>query len=250
MQRTKLYYLSVKNYIRLKQKDGFYSSRHERGVGLTEKLADLGFSKGIITETIVSTYSAEKQPNAAPMGVTIENTQCIVIRPYTSTLTYKNLKLKRCAVINVTANPELYYRTAFKESNPKGRIPQEWFEKAETVDAPKLRMANVHIEVSVVDMSVLDAERATALCQVKLVKAPKVLPKVYCRASFATIEAIIHATRVKVLINDKNEQKHVYKLVKMIKNCSDVVNRVAPNSRYSEIMLDLTKRIESWRAKK
>ncbi len=215
---------------------------------LTEKLADLGFSKGIITETIVSTYNAERQPNAAPMGVTMENPQRIAIKPYASTLTYKNIQQKRCAVINVTANPELYYRTAFKEANPKGRIPQEWFEKAETVDAPKLRMAEAHIEVAVADISAFNAERATALCQIKLIKAPKVLPKVYCRASAAIIEAVIHATRVKVLINDKNEQKHVHRLLEMIKNCNNIVNRVAPNSRYSEIMADLTKRIESWRA--
>jgi len=226
----------VKNYIRLKQKDGFCSSSHRRGVSLTEKLADLGFSKGIITETIVSTYNMDGQPNAAPMGVTMENTQRIAIRPYTSTLTYKNLQLKRCAVINVTANPELYYRTAFKEANPKGRIPQEWFEKAETVDAPKLRMADAHIEVSVAAISAFDA-------------APKMLPKVYCRASSATIEAVIHATRVKVLVNDKNEQKYVHRLLEMIKNCNDVVNSIAPNSRYSEIMTDLTKRIDSWRVK-
>jgi hypothetical protein len=239
----------VKNYIRLKQKDGVWSSSNRRGVGLTEKLADLGFSKGIITETIVSTYNVEGQPNAAPMGVTMENSQRIAIRPYTSALTYKNLQLKRCAVINVTANPELYYRTAFKETNPKGRIPQEWFEKAETVDAPKLRMADAHIEVSVADITAFDAERAVATCQVRLIKAPKVLPKVYCRASSAIIEAVIHATRVQVLVNDRNEQKHVRRLLEMIKNCNEVVNRVAPNSRYSEIMADLTKRIGSWRAK-
>jgi hypothetical protein len=239
----------VKNYIRLKQRDGVWSSSHRRGVGLTEKLADLGFSKGIITETIVSTDNAEGQSNAAPMGVTIENAKHIAIRPYTSTLTYKNLQLKRCAVINVTANPELYYRTAFKETNPEGIIPQKWFEKAETVDAPKLRMADAHIEVSVADITAFDAERATALCQVRQIQAPKALPKVYCRASSAIIEAVIHATRVQVLVNDRNEQKHVRRLLKIIKNCSDVVNRVAPNSRYSEIMTDLTKRIDLWRAK-
>lgn len=218
-------------------------------MGLTEKLAELGFSKGIITETILSTYNVEGQPNAAPMGVTMENLQRIVIRPYTSTLTYKNLQLKRCAVINITANPEMYYRTAFKEANPKGRIPNEWFEKAETIDAPKLRLADAHIEVSVVTIGAFDAERAKVQCQVKLIKVPKVLPKVYCRASFATIEAIIHATRVKVLVNDENEQKHVNRLLEMIKNCNNIVKRVAPNSRYSEIMADLAKRVNSWRDK-
>ena len=38
-------------------------------VGLMAKLTDLGFSKGIIFETIVSTYNLDGSPNAAPMGV-------------------------------------------------------------------------------------------------------------------------------------------------------------------------------------
>lgn len=214
------------------------------------KLADLGFSKDVIVETIVSTYNVDGQPNAAPMGVLMESTQRIVIRPYTSSLTYQNLKLKRCAVVNVTSNPELYYRTAFKEANPKGRMSHEWFEKAETVDAPRLRMADAVIEVSVADMTPFNNEKAEASCDAKLVKASKALPKVYCRALFATIEAIIHATRVKTfLTGDKQEREQALKLLEMIKNCHDIVNRVAPNSRYSEIMADLTRMVDSWRNK-
>src|SRR4030042_727868 len=74
-------------------------------------------------------------------------------------LTYKNLQRKRCAVINVTSNAELFFRTAFKEANNDGEMPLEWFEKAETVDAPRLRMADAFIEVNVVKISPLDAER-------------------------------------------------------------------------------------------
>jgi hypothetical protein len=65
----------------------------------------------------------------------------------------------------------------------------------------------------------------------------------------ATVEAIIHATRVKALINDKKEQKHVSKLLELIENCNSVVNRVAPNSSYSMVMADLMKKVDSWRNK-
>ncbi len=65
----------------------------------------------------------------------------------------------------------------------------------------------------------------------------------------ATLEAIIHATRVKAFLNDEGEQKQVSKLLKLIDNCNDVVNRVAPNSSYSIVMADLMKRIDSWRSK-
>jgi hypothetical protein len=215
------------------------------------KIADLGFSEGAIVETIVSTYNADGQASAAPMGAIMESPQRIVLRIYTSSLTYKNLQSKRCAVVNLTSDPEVFYRTAFKEANQNGRVPQEWFERAETVDAPRLRTANAHIEATVADITPLDAERAEVSCEVKLVQAASVLPKAYCRALSATIEAIIHATRVKAFIThaDKQKREQALKLMETIRECHDVVNRVAPNSRYSEIMADLNQRVDSWRSK-
>jgi hypothetical protein len=211
-------------------------------------LTSLGFLKNAIMETIVSTYNANGQPNAAPMGVKAEGTKHIVIRPYTSTLTHTNLQSKRCAVINVSSNPELFYRTAFKETNPGGKIRTEWFEKAETVNAPRLRMADAFVEVSVADMKLLRAERAEVLCNVQLIKASGLLPKAYCRATFATIEAIIYATRVKLfLTGDRQKREQAHRLIELIEHYNAVVNRVAPNSHYSEIMSDLTQRINSWK---
>jgi hypothetical protein len=207
-------------------------------------LEDLGFSKKVVLETIVSTYSLDGQPTAAPMGVTTMDMQHVIIKPYFSTLTYKNLSTQRNAVINLTSNPELYYRTAFKEVNSGGKIPYEWFGKAEAVNAPKIFLADAFIEVSVIDIKSL-SERAEVLCDIKLVTCSKVLPKAYCRATFATIEAIIHATRVKIFLK-KGEYKKAETLTKLIKYYSTVVNNVAPNSRCSEIINDLIQRINLW----
>jgi len=157
-------------------------------------LYDLGFLKDTIGETIVSTYDADGQPNAAPMGVVIESNERLLIRPYISSLTYRNL------------------------------------------------------EVLVAETGSFSTERAEFLCNVKLVKASKKLPKVYCRAQFATIEAIIHATRIKPLLRgDKQEQKQAIRLLELVELCQDIVDRTAPKSPYSEIMADLTQRINSWR---
>jgi len=208
----------------------------------------LGFLKGSIGETIVSTYDVDGQPNAAPMGVVIESNERLRIRPYLSSLTYKNLQTKKCAVVNVTSNPELFYLTAFKEANPDGNLSPELFEKAETVDAPRLRAADAIVEVLVAETGSFSAERAEFLCNVQLVKASKALPKVYCRALSATIEAIIHATRIKPFLRgNKQEQERAFRLLELVEICQDVVNRTAPNSRYSEIMADLTQRIKLWR---
>jgi hypothetical protein len=212
------------------------------------RLSDLGFHKGAIGETIVSTYDADGQPNAAPMGAVIEDNERLLIRPYTASLTYRNLQAKRCAVVNVTSNPELFYLTAFKEANPKGKLSPELFQKAETVDAPRLREADATVEVSVAEARSFGSERAEFLCNVRLVAVSKALPKVYCRAQFATIEAIIHATRVKPFLRgDEQERERAFRLMGLIEICQDVVNRTAPDSRYSEIMADLTRRINLWR---
>jgi len=214
-------------------------------------ITDLGFSEGIIVETIVSTYNANGQANAAPMGAIMTSPQRIVLRIYTSSVTYKNVQSKKCGVVNITFDPEMFYRAAFKEANPNGKVPQELFGKAETVAAPILRAADAHIEVAVVDITPIDAERAEVVCDVKLVQASSVLPKAYCRALFATIEAIVHATRVEAFIahRDRQKREQALKLLEKIRDCDDVVNRVASNSRYAEIMADLNQRIDSWRAK-
>jgi hypothetical protein len=211
-------------------------------------LYDLGFLKDTIGETIVSTYSADGKPTAAPMGIVMKSNEQVIIRPFISSLTYKNIQTKKCAVANVTSNPELFYLTAFKEANPDGKLPPDLFQKAETVDAPRLRAADATVEVSVDETGSFSTERAEFLCNVQLVKASKKLPKVYCRAQFATIEAIIHATRIKLFLRgDKQEQKQAIKLLELVNVCEHIVERTAPNSRYSEIIADLTGSISLWR---
>jgi hypothetical protein len=215
------------------------------------KVADLGLSKGKIVETVVSTYNEDGKVNAAPMGVMLESQERLVIRIFTSSLTYKNFQSSGFGVINLTSNADVFYRTAIKEANPNGEVPQDWFEKAETVDAPRLREAEASIEVAVAEINQLDAERALVLCDVRFVQTSKVLPKAYCRALFATVEAIIHATRIQAFImhSDRHKREQALKLLEKIKECQDIVNRVAPNSSYYRVMDDLKKKIESWRSK-
>ena len=211
-------------------------------------LLDLGFFWGAIGETIVSTYNTDGKPTAAPMGVIIEDNEHLIIRPYISSLTYKCLQRKRCAVVNVTSNPELFYLTAFKEANHGGKLSADLFTKAEAVDAPKLQEAEAIAEVTVLEARCFGTDRADFLCNVQLVEASKVLPKVYCRAQFATIESIVHATRIKQFLKGtKQEKEHAFRLIELVSVCEDVVNRTAPNSLYSKIMADLTQKINLWR---
>jgi len=213
------------------------------------KLTDLGFSKGAIFETILSTYNQDGTPNAAPMGTTMQNPQTISLNIFNSSQTSRNLKANKCAVITLTSNIELFYKTAFKEANPNGKLPQEWFEKAETVNAPKLRLADAIIEITEVGMEPNGVEKTKFSCNIEQIITEKMCPQVYCRAMPLTLEAIIHASRVKVFVNDEKQKKNVNKLLGIIDNCNDMVNRTAPNSAYSAVMDDLMKRIDSWRTR-
>ncbi len=213
------------------------------------KLTDLGFLKNMIFEAIVSTYNQDGSPNAAPMGTIMQNQNTISLNIFNSSKTNHNLRTNKCAVINYTNNIEIFYKTTFKETNPTGKLPDEWFEKAKTVNAPKLQASDATIDVSVASMESIVAEKTNFTCSILKINVEKMYPQIHCRAMAMTLEAIIHATRLKVFVNDKTQEKNVNALLQLIKNNKDVVNRVAPNSKYADIMSDLTKKIDSWRNK-
>jgi hypothetical protein len=210
-------------------------------------LKDLGFSENIIVETIVSTYNKNWEPNAAPMGTLMKDEQTIILSLFNSSLTFKNLQSNKFGVINVTSNIDLFYKTTFKETNPDGTLPLEWFEKAQTVNAPRLNAVDALVEVSVADLKPITADKTQATCKVKRVQATNGPPKVYCRAFSATLEAIVHATRVKAFTGNKNKHEELDKLLTLINDCNNVVNKTAPNSRYSQIMAELYSLINLWR---
>jgi len=53
---------------------------------------------------------------------------------------------------------------------------------------------------------------------------------------------------VKVFLDGDEKQKaQALKLQETIEDCREVVNRVAPKTRYSEIMAEIAGMIDSWR---
>jgi uncharacterized protein len=212
------------------------------------KLTDLGFSKDVIVETVISTFDEQGEPNAAPMGVIMKNQHSVLIKVYNSSLTYRSLLSKKSAVVNVTSDVEFFFKSTFKDANPEGRMPRDWFEKAKTIDSPKLSKAEATIEISVEKMTPIDSEKTEAVCNVRLVEAAKILPKAYCRAFSATVEALIHTTRINLFLKgDHKQREEAAKLMQAFASCRDTVGHVAPESRYAEIMAYLGKKVETWR---
>ena len=213
------------------------------------KLTDLGFRKDMCCETIVSTYNPDGTSNAAPMGLKLLDEQHLSMSIFNTSSTCRNIKEKKFAVVNLTSDIEVFYKSALKEANSGGKVPAEWFVTAKVVEAPKLCSANASVEVSVADMEPDGIERTQFLCKVECLTAAEQFPQVYCRAMPLTVEAITHATRVKAFINRPEKQEEVTKLIETIQNHAYVVERVAPNSQYTRVLDDLLKRMNSWRVK-
>ena len=140
---------------------------------MAAKLTDLGFLKGMIAECIVSTYNMDGKPNAAPMGVIMEDEQHLIINLFNSSTTCSNIKANRCAIVNLTSNIEVFYKTAFKEANIDGKLPKEWFEKAKAVNAPKICFSDATIDVSVTDMTPIDTVKNQSRLQRRAIAGDK-----------------------------------------------------------------------------
>lgn len=211
---------------------------------LINKLYQLGFLENVIVEAIISTYNPNNEPNAAPMGIIMNEKKQLLIRPFINTRTYQNIVRNGCAVINITSKAELYYQTTFKD----GKIPLEWFESAKLVNAPRLKKADAYLETSVINIQQYEKDRVEILLKIEMIDLKdKYIPQVYCRANFMVIESIIHATRIQAFLS-QGRFTDLDELMRMIQHYNNIIQRIAPNSIYSTIMLNLIERVNKWRS--
>ncbi len=210
-------------------------------------MSELGFIRNGIVEVIVSTFDEAHRPHAAPMGASTEDMRGIILKPFKSSQTYRNLLKWRSGVANITSDPLLFYRTVFKDANPGGEFPKEWFAQAPAVDAPRMTNTDVCIELLVTDVEESE-DRAQMLCKVKstLMLNRSYLPHVYNRAAPAIIESLIHATRIESHLNADRPDK-AEELITLVEHYRHLVERIAPDSTYSEMMDDIWRRINLWR---
>lgn len=200
----------------------------------------LQLSPNQIIETIVSTQNVDGSLNAAPMGVIFTEKGKAILKPFIETNTYKNIFRERCCVINLVSDPEIFLRTTFKEL--KKKIPERWFKTAVKVKAPMLKTANAIIEVKAKRIMQKE-QRAEVECEILRIDIFKTPPFGYCRANFALIESIIHATRIiEALREGKNREAE--KLHNLVKLYRELIERVAPKSNYTKLMIELTEKID------
>jgi uncharacterized protein len=146
--------------------------------------------RGLVVETVVSTLGETGAPHFAAMGV-VWGDERIVIRPYTTTRTFRHLRQYTDAVVNVTDDVLLFAKSALTherlDHRPASRVRGVVLEGA------------CHWREVTVERIVLapDAPRADVLTRVVTGGAERPFVGL-CRAKHAVVEASILASRLRL----------------------------------------------------
>jgi len=150
----------------------------------------------LILEGIVVTLDAQGQPNIAPMGPRVDRTIArLVLRPFQTSQTYRNLKHSGCGVFHVIDDVELLAHAAVESLDPPPELAViEHFLCPRLADCCRW----FGFRVQSLDDA---AERTTIDCRV--VSQGDVRPFFgFNRAKHAVLEAAIHATRIGIISAD------------------------------------------------
>ena len=85
----------------------------------------LGFTENCIVEIILVTKNEYNNYNAAPMGI-IRVNNMFEVKPFMSSKTYRNLHRTKHASINITNDPMIFYKTAFKNQSEDTLQINDW----------------------------------------------------------------------------------------------------------------------------
>jgi hypothetical protein len=140
----------------------------------------------MIIETIFSTLDEAGTPNFAPMGIEW-GAEFVVVRPFRSSQTCRNLLARGCGVANLSDNV-----LAFVESALYDRVLPSF--PAKTIQGAVYRDACSWLEVKVISSGGSE-ERAELECRI-LHRGRQKDFLGFCRAGNAVIEAAILATRL------------------------------------------------------
>ena len=197
-------------------------------------LKELGFDEGSIVETIMVSMNPDGTYNAAPMGVTyLEG--FIEASPFKTSRTYENLHRGSMVALNVTDDPLLFLFSAFKDELDWNQNILDW-----TVEGS---YATIIMEKQY-EYPLSDLQVGFKLSPTEFY-IHRNLPRVFSRGRAEAIEAIIHATRVKVFHSGK-EEKTVGLLNKM-DECFSVISRVSSNdSPEAQVVETLKQLLNSW----
>jgi len=202
---------------------------------ITATLDLLGFTQNSFVETILVTRAEDGSFNSAPMGV-IRQDEVLEIRPYKSSITYRNLMTGNMVSINITDDPMLFLVSAFKDELDKLPVADNWV----------LLGSDATIIAEKISQTDISDQQASFTLDPLTLSITNNMPSVFSRGRAEAIEAIIHATRIKVFHAEKREDK-VKELIEKMTASFDIVIRVSDSSSAEvKIVQILTSLLGKW----
>jgi len=207
---------------------------HMNTTSINDALTQMGFTKESIVETILVTRNQDGSFNATPIGV-IRHGESLEVRLYKTYNTYRNLLVSTKVSVNITDDPILFLRTAFKQELGTPNVVDWVLEGSDiTVIAEKTGESKFS-----------DLQASFTLKPITFI-VNREMPTVFSRGRAEAIEAIIHATRVKVFQQEHDEAK-VQELVGKMKESFTIINRVSsPTSSEAKVVETLSSLLEKW----
>jgi hypothetical protein len=208
---------------------------------LEEALDRIGFSRGSIVESVLTTLNPDGSVNAAPMGVTRKGPVQLEIRPYRSSKTHSNLNCNPEACINVINDPAIFLVTAFKEEKFDFSPPKFSHDNS-------IEQADAVVFLTMLRGEEIDKERSSFVGEASSIKLITESPTVFSRGRAQAIEAIIHATRIEYYLKNRKlieAEDHV----DGFNRCKQVILKVSPqDSPETRTVEALERLIGRWRA--
>lgn len=198
-------------------------------------LERLGFNEGDIVEAILVTRDEKGGFNPAPMGI-IRDSNLLEVRIFKSSDSFKNLINDDKASINLTDDPLLFHKAAFKEDLGETPLIRDWILNGSdtTIYSEK------HSEKD------FSGNRYSFFLNPVSIKITKKEPTVFSRGRAQAIEAIIHATRIKFFLSE-NRTREVKTLLELVRWCFNVINKVSqPDSNALKVVNSLKELFEQW----
>lgn len=207
---------------------------HMNATKIGNILQELGFTEDSIVETILVTMNIDGSYNAAPMGVKYRE-GLIEASPYKTSHTFGNLHRGSQASLNITDDPVLFLYAAFKDELGGPKVTDWTLNEA---------YVTVFLEKQY-EFPISDLQVGFKLSPTKL-NIQRNLPRVFSRGRSEAIEAIVHATRIKVFHTEGRHEK-TQELQGRLNECFSVVTRVsADDSPEMQVVETLNKLLTKW----
>ena len=185
---------------------------------ITATLDLLGFTQNSFVETILVTRDNDGSFNPAPMGV-IRQGKLLEIRPYKSSTTYGNLMTGSRVSINITDDPMMFLDAAFKDELDRLPVVDDWV----------LMGSDATLIAEKISQRDFSEHQASFTLELITLSITNKMPSVFSRGRAEAIEAIIHATRIKVF-HRENQKDKIKELFEKMTQSFNIISRVSDSS--------------------